>query len=61
MFNNVQIELKKDSVNCYRRAGDPESGWMVLDYVDVIIHIFSQDARQHYAVEDLWAEAPRVD
>ena len=61
MFNEVQMTLKEKGVSCYRRTGAPESGWMVLDYIDVITHIFSKDARHYYAVEDLWAEAPRID
>ncbi len=58
LFNEVQHALKEKGVTCYRRSGDPECGWMVLDYVDVIIHIFLEDTRQYYAVETLWAQAP---
>lgn len=58
MFNEVQAVLKHSgSGNCYRRSGSPESGWLALDYVDVIIHIFSHAARKYYAIEELWAEA----
>ena len=59
MFGGVQAELKKKDLRCYRRSGDPESGWMVLDYVDVIIHIFSAETRKYYQIEELWAEVPR--
>ena len=33
----------------------------MLDYVDVVVHIFHEDRRYVYALEDLWSEAPRVD
>lgn len=61
MFNDLQIALKKQGVHYYRKAGVPESGWLLLDYIDVIIHIFSIEIRQYYAIEDLWAEAPLVE
>jgi len=59
MADEVQYSLKKEGVLSYRRAGDPEHGWVVVDYVDVIIHIFSDQARQYYAIEELWVAAPR--
>lgn len=58
LFNEVQHQLKQKGVACYRRSGDPECGWMVLDYVDVIIHIFLETTRQYYAVETLWERGP---
>ena len=39
----------------YRVSGDPESGWIVADYIDVIVHVFSPEARAYYALEKLWA------
>ena len=38
----------------YRVSGDPESGWIVADYFDVIVHVFSPEARAYYALEKLW-------
>ena len=60
LFGSVQAALKKQGVRCYRKAGSPECGWLVIDYIDVIIHIFSARAREYYAIETLWAEAPRL-
>ena len=60
MFDDVQVELKKEGLPCYRKAGMSESGWMVLDYVDVIVHIFMPDAREYYSIEELWVKAPLV-
>lgn len=40
--------------------GDAESQWLVIDYVDVIVHIFHQDLRSTYSLEDLWSDAPRL-
>ena len=38
----------------YRMSGDPESGWIVGDYVDVVVHVFSAEARAYYQLEKLW-------
>ena len=61
MFVDLQVELKKLDTECYRKAGMPEGGWMILDYVDVIIHIFMPEMRQYYALEELWAQGRKVD
>ena len=47
--------LVKALPKAYRISGDPESGWIVADYVDVVVHVFSAEARAYYALEKLWA------
>ena len=52
-----------------RRQGDrrlsvegyESSKWVVQDYGDVVVHVFDADTRAYYALEDLWADAPRID
>lgn len=44
-----------------RREGTPESGWLLLDYGDVVCHLFSTEQRDFYALERLWADVPRRD
>ena len=41
--------------------GYEASRWVVQDYGDVLVHIFDADSREYYGLEDLWADAPRVD
>ena len=41
--------------------GKAESQWLVLDFIDVMVHIFRRDKRGVYALEDLWSDAPRVE
>jgi ribosome-associated protein len=41
--------------------GGGAAGWIVLDYLDCVLHIFTAEARERYALEELWHEAPRVD
>jgi ribosome-associated protein len=41
--------------------GYEASKWVVQDYGDVIVHVFDPDTREYYSLEELWADAPRVD
>lgn len=50
-----QSVMKDAGVMSYRTSGDPESGWIVVDYVDIVVHVFSPEARAYYALEKLWA------
>ncbi|PQO35140.1 ribosome silencing factor [Blastopirellula marina] len=43
------------------REGYDDSRWILLDYGDVVIHIFDESTRDYFSLEELWAEAPRVD
>jgi len=54
LYEEVQHQLKQEGVACYRRSGETEGGWMVLDYVNVIVHLFVPDVRAFYALETLW-------
>ena len=51
-----QAVMKKAGVASYRTSGDPESGWIVVDYIDVVVHVFSPEARAYYALERLWTK-----
>ncbi len=41
-----------------RREGFMNAEWILLDYLDVVVHVFQQEVREHYQIEDLWADAP---
>lgn len=43
-----------------RVEGNAESGWLVVDFADVIVHIFDAEEREYYRLEQLWEEAPVV-
>lgn len=40
-----------------RTEGTPESGWLLIDYADVVVHIFGEAERQFYRLEEVWSEA----
>jgi len=56
----IDEELTKTGIRPLRSEGTPQSGWIVLDYGEVVAHIFSSELRDFYRLEQLWAEAPRV-
>jgi ribosome-associated protein len=41
--------------------GEGAAGWVVVDYLDAVLHVFTAEARQRYQLEDLWREAPRLE
>ena len=47
-------------VRANRLDGQPESGWVVVDFFDVVVHIFGPEKRETFALEDLWSDAPRI-
>lgn len=57
---NAEKHLKALGVTCYRKSGDPESGWILVDYVHAVGHIFAPDAREYYSIERLWQGAKEV-
>jgi ribosome-associated protein len=61
LFEEVLHQLKKAGASCFRKSGAPESEWLVADFVDVVIHVFSPDTRGYYALEQLWSDAKPVE
>lgn len=59
--NEVADRLREEhKVKAYSSHGTPDSGWMLLDFGDVVVHIFHAEKRGFYALEDLWNDAPRL-
>ncbi|MDD5679261.1 MAG: ribosome silencing factor [Kiritimatiellae bacterium] len=61
LFNEARLQMKTHDLACYRKAGTPDSGWIVADYIDVVVHLFNPDARQYYALDVLWKDMPQLD
>jgi len=56
----VHRDLKAQGAACLGVEGEATGGWVLLDYVEVVIHVFSREARDFYQLEMLWGDAPRV-
>jgi ribosome-associated protein len=58
---DVETKLKQDhGIRATAIDGFPASQWIVLDYLQVIVHVFHQAKRAFYSLEDLWSDAPGV-
>ncbi len=57
--DEVQKRLGERKVFPINVEGKGGLNWVLLDYVDVVVHIFSQDVREFYGLERLWSDAPR--
>ncbi len=53
-------KLAKTGVHPSHIEGRPDSSWVLMDYGDVVVHIFDEQTRLHYALDKLWGEAVRV-
>ena len=58
--DGLSKELKKAGSKRAIVEGEPESGWVLVDLGDIIVHIFSPEQRDYYQLEELWADAPIV-
>jgi ribosome-associated protein len=57
--NEIETRLRKDhSIRAVAIDGFPASQWIVLDYLQVVVHVFHRDKRAFYSLEDLWGDAP---
>ena len=60
IHDGIHLGMKDDHGILPRRVeGAAESRWILMDYLDVVVHIFTPDARDFYRLEQLWGEAPK--
>jgi len=60
VIDAVEASLRDLGVKPMRREGEAEAGWWLLDYVDVVVHVFGEEERAYYDLERLWSDAPQV-
>ncbi len=56
----VEDEVRALGVRPVRREGEDGAGWWLLDYIDVVVHVFGDEERDYYDLERLWRDAPVV-
>ena len=62
IHDEVQVRLKREDELLPRRVeGLPEARWVLLDYLDCILHVFVPETRGLYRLDQLWGEAPRIE
>jgi ribosome-associated protein len=61
LAEGVEERLREDlDLKPFRNEGKAEAEWILLDYGDIIVHLFQAPAREYYGLERLWADAPKV-
>jgi ribosome-associated protein len=59
--DEVELRLKRAGVYPHNIEGYKQAEWVLLDYVDFVVHVFSESARRYYDLERLWRTAKKID
>lgn len=62
IVDEVRLQVKRETGQLPGGVdGGGEAGWIILDYLDCVLHVFTPEARERYQLEDLWRDAPRLE
>ena len=61
IVNEVEGRLRDLGAKPLRREGEREARWVLLDFVDVVVHVLHTEEREFYSLERLWKDCPRID
>jgi len=57
IFNHIKDELIEDNIKPWRTEGYENLQWVVMDYINFVVHIFNKETREYYDFERLWGDA----
>ena len=60
LADEVSIQMKAQGRSPLRAEGESDGLWVLIDFGDVVVHVFQEDPRQYYDLERLWGDAPRL-
>ncbi len=61
LAEEVEYQMSQAGIEPERKEGYNGSGWVILDYGDVVVHVFYKETREHYQLERLWADGEKID
>lgn len=61
IVEEVEDRLREAGVKPTRREGAREGRWALLDFLDIVVHVFHEEEREYYALEKLWKDCPRIE
>ncbi|MBE6854776.1 MAG: ribosome silencing factor [Ruminococcus sp.] len=61
LADETEFKLSQAGVEPLRSEGYQSASWIVLDYGDIVVHVFMRDAREQYQLERLWADGEQTD
>lgn len=59
IVDHIEVSLEKHGFRALHKEGLAEALWVLMDYGDILVHVFYQDTRKFYSLETLWGDAPR--
>lgn len=59
--DEIDKTLRDEGIKCWHKEGLTALTWVLMDYVDVVVHIFKKESREFYNIEKLWGDAPTID
>lgn len=59
--DEIEAKLKASGIRLSHREGYQHAEWILMDYLDLVVHIFSKDARVYYDLERLWRDGKKMD
>lgn len=59
--DEIEDKLSEQRIKCSNREGYETMNWILLDYFDVIVHVFKNEARNYYNLEKFWGDAPVIE
>ncbi|MQG15211.1 MAG: ribosome silencing factor [SAR202 cluster bacterium] len=60
VVDELEVEMKAKGVIKCRKEGNSDSGWVVVDFGDIIVHIFGKDERDYYALDEIWSDGQSI-
>jgi len=60
ILDEIELKLKQAGANLVRREGEREGRWVLLDYMDIVIHVQNAEERTFYALERIWKDCPQI-
>jgi ribosome-associated protein len=61
IVDEVELRMKQAGAPLVRREGEREGRWVLLDYLDIVVHVQHVEQRTYYALERLWKDCPQID
>ncbi len=61
LADEVEFKMKQQGAEPLRIEGERNANWIIIDYGDVVVHVFYKETREHYNLERLWADGEHID